>query len=85
MDAVLRRAPLLAAIVVALLVPANEASYEQSVRDLMKHYAISADALPEVRYYYPAAEEGWPLVQSVFPSEGIVPANYGGYYLSSFR
>ena len=43
-----------------------------------------ADALPdEVRYYYPGAGVGWPLVQSVFPGEGMVPANYGGYYLEA--
>jgi N-acyl-D-amino-acid deacylase len=43
-----------------------------------------ADALPdEVRYYYPGAGVSWPLVQSVFPGEGMVPANYGGYYLEA--
>ena len=42
------------------------------------------DALPEeVRYYYPGASIGWPLVTSVFPGEGTVPANYGGYYLEA--
>jgi N-acyl-D-amino-acid deacylase len=41
-----------------------------------------ADALPEeVRYYYPGAGLNFPLVTSVFPGEGTVPANYGGYYL----
>jgi CubicO group peptidase (beta-lactamase class C family) len=41
-----------------------------------------ADALPEeVRYYYPGAGINFPLVTSVFPGEGTVPANYGGYYL----
>ena len=43
-----------------------------------------ADALPEeVKYYYPGAALNWPLVQSVFPGEGVVPANYGGYYLEA--
>jgi N-acyl-D-amino-acid deacylase len=43
-----------------------------------------ADALPEeVRYYYAGAGLNWPLVQSVFPGEGSVPANYGGYYLEA--
>ncbi|AHG93302.1 beta-lactamase (plasmid) [Gemmatirosa kalamazoonensis] len=42
------------------------------------------DALAdEVRYYYPGAALNWPLVPSVFPGEGIVPANYGGYYLEA--
>lgn len=42
------------------------------------------DALPEeVRYYYPGASLNWPMVQSVFPGEGMVPANYGGYYLEA--
>ena len=42
------------------------------------------DALPEeVRYYYAGAGIGWPPVTSVFPGEGTVPANYGGYYLEA--
>jgi CubicO group peptidase (beta-lactamase class C family) len=42
------------------------------------------DALAdEVKYYYPGASLNWPLVQSVFPGEGAVPANYGGYYLEA--
>ena len=42
------------------------------------------DAMPEeVRYYYPGAALAWPLVTSVFPGEGTVPANYGGYYLEA--
>jgi CubicO group peptidase (beta-lactamase class C family) len=42
------------------------------------------DALAdEVKYYYPGAGLNWPLVQSVFPGEGAVPANYGGYYLEA--
>ena len=43
-----------------------------------------ADAFAnEVRYYFPGAGIGWPLVTSVFPGEGTVPANYGGYYLEA--
>ena len=43
-----------------------------------------SDALPEeVKYYLPGAGLNWPLVQSVFPGEGVVPLNYGGYYLEA--
>ena len=43
-----------------------------------------SDALPEeVKYYYPGQPLNWPMVQSVFPGEGTVPANYGGYYLEA--
>jgi CubicO group peptidase (beta-lactamase class C family) len=43
------------------------------------------DALPEeVKYYYNAgAGLNWPIVQSVFPGEGTVPLNYGGYHLEA--
>jgi N-acyl-D-amino-acid deacylase len=46
-----------------------------------------SDALPgEVRYYLPG-EPGLgltaPMVPSVFPGEGPVPLNYGGYYLEA--
>jgi len=42
------------------------------------------DALPdEVKYYVAGAGLNWPLVQSVFPGEGIVPLNYGGYHLEA--
>jgi N-acyl-D-amino-acid deacylase len=42
------------------------------------------DALPEeVKYYFPGASLNWPMVQSVFPGEGMVPLNYGGYYLEA--
>jgi CubicO group peptidase (beta-lactamase class C family) len=42
------------------------------------------DALPEeVRYYVGANSLNFPLVQSVFPGEGIVPLNYGGYYVEA--
>ena len=42
------------------------------------------DALSEeVRYYVPGAGLNSPMVQSVFPGEGIVPLNYGGYYLEA--
>jgi CubicO group peptidase (beta-lactamase class C family) len=43
-----------------------------------------SDALPdEVKYYRPGAGLNWPLVASVFPGEGLVPLNYGGYYLEA--
>jgi CubicO group peptidase (beta-lactamase class C family) len=43
-----------------------------------------ADALPqEVRYYFAGAGIDFPMVPSVFPGEGAVPANYGGYYLEA--
>jgi N-acyl-D-amino-acid deacylase len=39
------------------------------------------DALAdEVKYYVPGAALNWPMVPSVFPGEGLVPLNYGGYY-----
>ena len=43
-----------------------------------------ADALPdEVRYYSTGAPLNSPLVPSVFPGEGTVPVNYGGYHLEA--
>ena len=40
------------------------------------------DALAgEVRYYFPGLGVNAPLVQSVFPGEGLVPVNYGGFYM----
>src|SRR5215217_1715160 len=43
-----------------------------------------SDALPdEVKYYRPGAGLNWPLVASVFPGKGLVPLNYGGYYLEA--
>ena len=42
------------------------------------------DALPdEVKYYRPGASLNWPMVTSVFPGEGLVPLNYGGFYLEA--
>ena len=42
------------------------------------------DALPEeVKYYIPGAGLNFPMVQSVFPGEGIVPLNYGGYHIEA--
>ncbi|HEX6367520.1 MAG TPA: serine hydrolase domain-containing protein [Longimicrobium sp.] len=39
------------------------------------------DALAdEVRYYWPGMGVNAPLVPSVFPGEGMVPLNYGGYH-----
>jgi N-acyl-D-amino-acid deacylase len=41
-------------------------------------------ALPdEVKYYMPGAGLNWPMVQSVFPGEGVVPLNYGGFHLEA--
>jgi len=43
-----------------------------------------SDALPgEVKYYLPGMGLNASPVQSVFPGEGLVPVNYGGYYLES--
>jgi N-acyl-D-amino-acid deacylase len=43
-----------------------------------------AQALPEeVKYYFAGAGLNFPMVQSVFPGEGMVPLNYGGYYLEA--
>jgi N-acyl-D-amino-acid deacylase len=42
------------------------------------------DALPdEVKYYMAGLGMNGMLVQSVFPGEGIVPFNYGGYHLEA--
>ena len=41
-------------------------------------------ALPdEVRYYVAGSSLNSPMVPSVFPGEGIVPLNYGGYHLEA--
>ena len=43
-----------------------------------------SDALAdEVKYYWPGAGLNAPLVPSVFPGEGMVPLNYGGFYLEA--
>jgi len=43
-----------------------------------------SDALPdEVKYYWPGAGVNAPLVPSVFPGEGMVPLNYGGFHLEA--
>ena len=43
-----------------------------------------SDALAgEVKYYFPGMGLNAPLVQSVFPGEGMVPANYGGFYVEA--
>ena len=43
-----------------------------------------SDALPdEVKYYWPGAGVNAPLVPSVFPGEGLVPLNYGGFHLEA--
>src|SRR5262245_21950716 len=42
------------------------------------------DALAdEVKYYFPGMGVTAPLVPSVFPGEGTVPVNYGGFYLEA--
>jgi N-acyl-D-amino-acid deacylase len=42
------------------------------------------DALAdEVKYYFPGTGLNAPLVPSVFPGEGTVPLNYGGFYLEA--
>jgi N-acyl-D-amino-acid deacylase len=41
-------------------------------------------ALPdEVKYYMAGSGLNWPMVQSVFPGEGVEPLNYGGFYLEA--
>jgi len=43
-----------------------------------------SDALAdEVRYYWPGAGVNAPPVPSVFPGEGLVPFNYGGFHLEA--
>jgi N-acyl-D-amino-acid deacylase len=43
-----------------------------------------SDALAdEVKYYFPGAGVNAPLVASVFPGEGTVPLNYGGFYVEA--
>jgi CubicO group peptidase (beta-lactamase class C family) len=44
---------------------------------------MSAALADEVKYYVPGAALNWPMVPSVFPGEGIVPLNYGGYHLEA--
>jgi N-acyl-D-amino-acid deacylase len=42
------------------------------------------DALAdEVKYYFPGMNVNAPLVPSVFPGEGMVPVNYGGFYVEA--
>ena len=42
------------------------------------------DALTdEVRYYFAGMDLNAPLVPSVFPGEGTVPVNYGGFYVEA--
>jgi N-acyl-D-amino-acid deacylase len=43
-----------------------------------------SDALAdEVKYYWPGAGVNAPPVPSVFPGEGLVPFNYGGFHLEA--
>ncbi|HUR00244.1 MAG TPA: serine hydrolase domain-containing protein, partial [Gemmatimonadaceae bacterium] len=59
-----------------VLVPVG-ANRTRQGKSLMKY------ALPEEVKYYMAGAPGlnWPMVASVFPGEGSVPLNYGGYHL----
>jgi N-acyl-D-amino-acid deacylase len=60
-----------------VLVPVG-ASRTQQGKSRMK------DALSEeVKYYMAGASLNFPMVQSVFPGEGIVPLNYGGYHIEA--
>ena len=43
-----------------------------------------SDALSdEVKYYWTGVGLNWPMVPSVFPGEGAMPNNYGGFYLEA--
>jgi N-acyl-D-amino-acid deacylase len=43
-----------------------------------------SDALAgEVKYYWPGMGLNAPLAQSVFPGEGLVPVNYGAFYVEA--
>src|SRR5215204_5113298 len=43
-----------------------------------------SDAFPEeVKYYWPGMGLNAPLVASVFPGEGLVPVNYGGFHMEA--
>jgi N-acyl-D-amino-acid deacylase len=43
-----------------------------------------SDALPEeVKYYMSAQSLNFPMVQSVFPGEGMVPFSYGGFHIEA--
>ena len=44
---------------------------------------MSAALADEVKYYMPGSGLNWPMVPSVFPGEGMVPLNYGGYHLEA--
>ncbi len=44
---------------------------------------MSAAIPDEVKYYLAGAGLNFPMVPSVFPGEGMVPLNYGGYYLEA--
>ena len=44
---------------------------------------LSGALADEVKYYVQGGGLNWPMVQSVFPGEGAVPLNYGGYYLEA--
>ena len=44
---------------------------------------MSGALVDEVKYYRPGLGVNAPLVPSVFPGEGLVPLNYGGFYLEA--
>ena len=44
---------------------------------------LSGALAEEVRYYVPGAGLNFPMVQSVFPGEGLVPLNYGGFHIEA--
>lgn len=68
--------------------------YEQFVRDRVllpagatrtrQGKSLMRNALAEeVKYYMPGVGLNEALMQSVFPGEGVVPINYGGYHLEA--
>jgi CubicO group peptidase (beta-lactamase class C family) len=44
---------------------------------------LSEALAEEVKYYFPGAGVNAPPTQSVFPGEGTVPVNYGGFYVEA--
>jgi CubicO group peptidase (beta-lactamase class C family) len=52
-------------------------------RTLQGKSRLGAALAEEVKYYSPGFGVNAPQVPSVFPGEGMVPLNYGGYYLEA--
>ena len=52
-------------------------------RTLQGKSRLGAALAEEVKYYYPGFGVNAPQVSSVFPGDGMVPLNYGGYYLEA--